>query len=155
MEIDFSDLLKEDDQSPIHPREVFLTLERHSSFSFLRDVQADVLDQWFDARTNRDTVIKLNVGSGKTVVGLLVLQSSINEGAGPCVFVSPDNLLVEQTVTEARRLGIDITTDETDGAFRRGERILAVNIHKIFNGRSVFGVGTAGTKIPIGMILPH
>lgn len=49
-----------------HPREIFLTLDKDKDFSFLRDVQADVLDRWFEDREERDSVIKLNVGSGKT-----------------------------------------------------------------------------------------
>jgi hypothetical protein len=35
-------------------------------------------------------VIKQNTGGGKTVVGLLVAQSSLNEGVGPAAYVVPD-----------------------------------------------------------------
>ena len=78
MAIDFSDLLNEADEVSLHPRDIFFTLNRASSFSFPRDIQTEVMNRWFESRNNRDNVIKLNVGSGKTLVGLLLLQSSLN-----------------------------------------------------------------------------
>lgn len=151
MDIDFDKLLGADDEAPTNPRDLFLTLDKASSFAFLRDIQSDVLDAWYEDRDQRDSVIKLNVGSGKTLVGLLLLQSSLNEGVGPTVYVCPDNLLIEQVVEEAGRLGIDVTTDANDAAFRAGTRILVINIYKLFNGRSVFGVGQQ--RIEIGSII--
>ena len=139
MDIDFDKLLGGDDEAPTNPRDIFLTLDKAPGFSFLRDVQSDVLDAWSDDRDRRDSVIKLNVGSGKTLVGLLILQSCLNEGHGPAVYVCPDNLLVEQVSEEAGRLGIEVTTDPYDAAFQSGSRILVINIYKLFNGRSVFG----------------
>ena len=38
----------------------------------------------------------MNTGGGKTVVGLLMLKSCLNEGVGPAVYVTPDNYLVSQ-----------------------------------------------------------
>ena len=61
--------------------------------------------------------------------------------------------LVEQVVAEAKRLGIDVTTDPTDLSFRAGGKILVTNVHRLFNGRSVFGVGAAGEKIGIGTVV--
>lgn len=151
MDIDFDKLFGSDTDAPTNPRDLFLTLDKASSFSFLRDIQSDVLDAWFDDRDRRDSIIKLNVGSGKTLVGLLILQSSLNEGIGPAVYVCPDNLLVEQVVEEAGRLGVDVTTDACDAAFQSGSRILVVNIYKLFNGRSVFGVGQQ--RIEIGSVI--
>ena len=53
----------------------------------------------------------MNTGSGKTVVGLLLLKSCINENKGKCVYVVPDNYLVEQVIKEANDLGINVTKD--------------------------------------------
>lgn len=153
VEINFEKLLGEDIDVPTNPRDIFLTLDRSSEFSFLRDVQSDVLDAWYKEADARDSVIKLNVGSGKTLVGLLILRSSLNAEVGPAVYICPDNFLVEQVVAEANRLGIDVTTDTNDLAFRSGSKILVTNVYKLFNGRSVFGVGTAGEKIEIGSIV--
>ncbi|MGI8568250.1 MAG: DEAD/DEAH box helicase family protein [Methylocella sp.] len=153
MEIDFEKLFGDDEDAPTNPRDIFLTLDKAPEFSFLRDIQSDVLDAWYNEPNARDAVIKLNVGSGKTLVGLLILQSSLNAVIGPAVFVCPDNFLVEQVVKEAERLGIDVTTDANDYSFRSSGKILVANIYKVFNGRSVFGVGPAGERIEIGSIV--
>lgn len=153
MDIDFEKLLGEEESAPTNPRDIFLTLDKGPEFSFLRDIQSDVLDAWYKNCDAKDSVIKLNVGSGKTLVGLLILQSSLNAGIGPAVFICPDNFLVEQAASEANRLGIPVTTDTSDYSFRAGKKILITNVYKLFNGRSVFGVGTTGEKIEIGSII--
>ena len=90
MSIDFSDMLDGDDEAVLQPRDIFFTLDREPNFSFPRDIQTEVMNRWFEKRDERDNVIKLNVGSGKTLVGLLLLQSSLNENKGPALYVSPD-----------------------------------------------------------------
>lgn len=77
MPVYFSDMLDSDDELVLHPRDIFFTLNRAPKFSFPRDIKTEVMNRWFEARHNRDNVIKLNVGSGKTLVGLLLLQSSL------------------------------------------------------------------------------
>jgi hypothetical protein len=153
MDIDFDRLFGDEEELPTNPRDIFVTLDRSPEFSFLRDVQSDVLDGWYRQPDTKDSVIKLNVGSGKTLVGLLILQSCLNAGVGPAVFVCPDKFLVEQVEDEAARLGIDVTTDTNDYAFSSGKKILVTNIYKLFNGRSVFGVGSSGERISIGSIV--
>lgn len=151
MAIDFSDMLGNEDEDVVHPRDIFFTLNRTPQFSFPRDIQTEVMNQWFDRRDEKDSVIKLNVGSGKTLVGLLLLQSSLNEGKGPALYVAPDNQLAQQVIQEAEALGMDITDDPRDGSYAAGERICVVNVYKLFNGRSVFGVGTG--EINIGTVI--
>lgn len=92
-------------------------------------------------------------GSGKTVIGLLMLKSSLNEGCGQAVYVVPDSFLVSQVLNEANKLGIDVTVDENSLLFRRGKSILVVNIHKLINGKSVFGMRETSSNIPIGSIV--
>jgi replicative superfamily II helicase len=99
-------------QVPIEPRKIFSTLSRSEKFKRPTDEQADVLDGWFEARQRRDLTIKMNTGSGKTLVGLLLLQSSLNEGCGPAAYICPDSYLVEQVTAEAKELGITTTSDE-------------------------------------------
>ncbi|MFL2778486.1 MAG: DEAD/DEAH box helicase family protein [Paracoccus marcusii] len=151
--IDLSDIFGETNDAPANPREIFSLLNKEKRFSFLRDVQSDVLDAWFKDRDRRDTIIKLNTGGGKTTVGLLILQSCMNSGVFPAVFIAPDIYLAKQAVKEATSLGLAITEDEKDPAFRSGTKILVTNIYKIFNGKSVFGVGRGGVKIPIGAVV--
>jgi len=145
--VDFSDLLDDDETAVIDPRDIFLTLARDKRFSFPRDIQTEVIA----VRDQRDTVIKLNVGSGKTVVGLLLLQSSLNENKGPALYVCPDIQLTNQVVEEAKSLGIEVTEDPRDPAYASGQKICVINIYKLFNGKSVFGVSSA--KLGIGTVV--
>ena len=151
MAIDFSGMLDDDDDDVLHPREVFFTLDRGPGFSFPRDIQTEVMNRWFDDRDQPDSVIKLNVGSGKTLVGLLLLQSSINEGKGPALYVAPDKQLSQQVIREAEALGLEVTEDPRDADYQAGEKICVVNVYKLFNGKSVFGVGAS--KINIGTVV--
>lgn len=151
MAIDFSGMLDNDDEDVLHPREVFFTLDREPGFSFPRDIQTEVMNHWFDNRDQPDNVVKLNVGSGKTLVGLLLLQSSINEGKGPALYVAPDKQLSQQVVMEAEALGLEVTDDPRDADYAAGEKICVVNVYKLFNGKSVFGVGAS--RINIGTVV--
>ena len=151
MPIDFSDLLNDDDEITLHPRDIFFTLNRAPTFSFPRDIQTEVMNHWYDARDNPDNVIKLNVGSGKTLVGLLLLQSSLNERKGPALYVSPDNQLSLQVIQEANALGISVTDDPRDADYAAGAKICVINVYKLFNGKSVFGIGSS--QIDIGTVV--
>ena len=151
MPIDFSDMLDDDDEVALHPRDIFFTLNRDSNFSFPRDIQTEVMNSWFERRDSRDNVIKLNVGSGKTLVGLLLLKSSLNERKGPALYVSPDNQLLLQVMQEAQALGLEVTDDPRDPDYAAGTKICVVNVYKLFNGKSVFGVGAS--RIGIGTVV--
>lgn len=153
MPIDFADLLGDEDSPIIHPRDIFFTLSRDPAYTFPRDIQTEVLNSWFDERAKEDTIIKLNVGSGKTLVGLLILQSSINEGAGPSLYVAPDKQLAQQVIDEATALGLTVTDNPRDPRYLSGEIICVINIYKLFNGKSVFGVGSSRKKIDIGAVI--
>ncbi|MBX5159628.1 MULTISPECIES: DEAD/DEAH box helicase [Rhizobium] len=135
------------------PRRIFTTLKRDPKFKRPSDEQGDVLDGWLAAKDQASVTLKMNTGSGKTIVGLLCLQSSLNEGKGPAVYVVPDNFLIRQVVSEAEALGVAVTEDHTDAAFLAGDTILVINIWKLVNGRSAFGVGQGGAKIRIGSIV--
>jgi replicative superfamily II helicase len=50
--------------------------------------------------------VKLHTGQGKTLVGLLMLQSRLNAGKGPVVYLCPDHFLIAQTCEQARQFGI-------------------------------------------------
>lgn len=141
MPLDFGKLTAGEQAPLISPREIFTSLpDRADDFGYLRDVQGQVLDAWFERRSERDLLIKMNTGTGKTAVGILMLQSSLNEGKGPALYVSPDNYLAQQVRQQVwAGLGIDTVDDPEDPAYLRGEAIAVVNIHKLINGISVFG----------------
>ena len=153
MPIDFSDLFNDDndDGLTIHPREIFSGLHREPDFAFPRDIQTEVMNQWYGRRDEQDTVIKLNVGSGKTLVGLLLLQSSLNERKGPALYVTPTKQLVKQVMEEADSLGIDITDDPKCSDYHGSKKICVVTVQRLFNGRSIFGVGMS--KLKIGTVI--
>lgn len=137
-----------------HPRAIFAALSsKITRFEYLRDVQREVFDKWFEERDKPDLVVKMNTGNGKTVVGLLLLKSSLNEGLGPAAYLTPDTYLAEQVLATARDLGLSVSNDPRDSAVIQGQSILVSTIHTLFNGRSKFGVGTEGRKIRLGSVL--
>lgn len=138
----------------VRPQDIFSLLpEKSKRYQYLRDVQGAVLSDWYAKRAEKDLVLKMNTGSGKTIVGLLALKSCMNEGVGPAVYVAPTTYLVDQVKAEAESLGIGTTDDVTSPRFQRGKDILVINIYKLLNGKSVFGVGQEGSKIDIGSIV--
>lgn len=85
--IDFTQLGLNTFQKQINPRDIFMGLtNKTEKYQYPRDVQGEVWKQWFEQRNNRDTIIKMNTGSGKTVVALMILQSCLNEGIGPAKY---------------------------------------------------------------------
>ena len=58
------------------------------------------------AADERDLAIKMNTGAGKTLVGLLILQSCLNEHRGPALYVTPSPYLAEQVTDQAALLGV-------------------------------------------------
>ena len=139
--------------TPIEPREIFMTLpQKDKRYEYPRDVQSDVWKKWFDVRNDKNCIIKMNTGSGKTVVGLMILQSCLNEGKGPAVYVVPDNYLVAQVCEEAKKLGILAVTDRDDYSYTENKAILVTTIFALVNGHSVFGMRSTN-NYPIGSIL--
>ena len=111
----------------INPRDIFNVLSsKDAKYQYPRDVQADVWKEWYARRNEVDLVVKMNTGGGKTVVGLLILKSCLNEQAGPAVYVAPDPYLVGQVVEEAKKLGLEVTTNKDSPRFLKGKAVLVV-----------------------------
>ena len=71
----------------IEPREIFMTLpSKAPGYGYPRDVQSEVWKKWFNIRNEKNVILKMNTGSGKTVVGLIMLQSCLNEEKGPAIY---------------------------------------------------------------------
>lgn len=140
--------------SSLNPREIFQALPKTGSkFQYPRDVQTQIWNKWLARKDSSNLVVKMNTGGGKTIVGLMILKSCLNEGKGPAVYIVPDKYLVEQVIGEAASIGIDTTTDPKDFRYISGKSILVTNIYKLVNGKSVFGVGDDGVKLAIGSIV--
>jgi replicative superfamily II helicase len=155
--VDFNKLLNRDaSPEPINPSDIFHSLPRSDTkFDYLRDVQGEVLKAWNTRRAERDIVIKMNTGSGKTLVGLLMLQSLLNEGIGPVLYLCPTKQLVEQAYQTAKDIGMPVVTDgtttELPHEFLNSEAIYVTTFKKLFNGRSVFGIpGSVRPQVSVG-----
>lgn len=138
------------------PQELYKTLDRKSVAGPLRPAQEYILNEWYNNhRDDKDIVIKLHTGEGKTLIGLLILQSMINAKEGPCLYVCPNIYLVSQVCTEAEKFGIPCCTIGDDkqipDEFLSGEKILITHAHKIFNGKSVFGIDN--NYVSVGAII--
>lgn len=151
--VDFSKIGRIKKNQAIEPRDLFMSLpKKETRFEYPRDVQTEVWKQWFETRNNKNNIIKMNTGSGKTTVGLVILQSSLNEGVGPAVYVVP-SYLITQVEEEALALGIKTTQDENSLEYLDKKAILIINIQKLINGKSVFGLRDSGMNISIGSII--
>ncbi|MCK5102273.1 MAG: DEAD/DEAH box helicase family protein, partial [Cyclobacteriaceae bacterium] len=144
--VDFKELLgKKELTLEIEPISIFNDLDQESDKSFIRPPQEKILEKWYnDFRDQKDTIVKLPTGQGKTLIGLLILQSFLNENEGPVVYICPNNYLVEQTIKQAESFGIKTTKVGVDNriplSYLNSEAILVATCKKIFNGKSQFGV---------------
>jgi replicative superfamily II helicase len=103
------------------------------------------------SRAEKDAVVKLHTGGGKTLVALLMAQSVMNETGGPVLYLAPTNQLVEQALTKSREYGIS-TGRYTKGQplaaeFHDGKSVLVGAYETLFNGRSKFGVRGSGQEV--------
>ncbi|MCX5450277.1 DEAD/DEAH box helicase family protein [Streptomyces nigrescens] len=142
-----------DSEALLRPRDIYAGLASRP-WPYLRHEQGEVLDKWFDQREQRDVVIKQNTGGGKTAVGLLIAQSTLNEGIGKAVYLTPDNYLVKQVREEATKLGVATTDDPHDPAFLTTQAVLVTNYQKLINGKSAFGVvGDSKEPVDLGIVV--
>lgn len=138
------------------PCELYSTLDRKSVAGPLRPAQEYVLNEWYENHyDDRDLVIKLHTGEGKTLIGLLMLQSKINSQNGPCIYICPNVYLASQVCSEAEKFGIPYCEIDSDNQipdeFLCGEKILITHAHKVFNGKSIFGIGN--NYINVGTVI--
>lgn len=152
MPLDLNALSSAGDKPLVEPRDIFASLGGRP-WPRLRVEQDQVLKAWFERRTEKDLVIKQNTGGGKTVVGLLAAQSSLNEGVSPAAYLVPDTYLVKQVLKEARQLGIAVTDDPRSHAFLAGQAILVCTFEKVVNGRSTFGLAGDPYATRLGAIV--
>lgn len=153
--IDFKQKLQETKvEKPLSPIEIYNKLDRSAAASGpLRKIQEDVLSEWYKNRfDDRDIIVKLHTGQGKTLIGLLMLQAKLNADKGPCLFVCPNIQLAQQVALDATKFGINYcflgqgdTIIPTD--FIDGKTILITYVQKVFNGRSIFGLDMDGEKV--------
>ena len=133
------------------PKELFMRLPKPPGVDDLWQSQAEALDEWFERRQQKDLVLKLNTGGGKTLVGLLMAQSTLIENGGPVLFLCATNQLAKQTISQATPFGIP-TVPYTTGQvlhseFVNSKAIMIASYQALFHGFSKFGVTGGHTEI--------
>ncbi len=158
--VDFDRLLGgESNANETDPLKIFERLDKQVTKEDLRTNQETILKNWHENHLDKkDVIVKLHTGEGKTLLGLLMLQSSLNAGLGPAIFLCPDTYLVKQATREAESFGIKTVLACEDRKlpldFRNSKAILITTCQKLFNGKSVFAVSGSGKDIvPIGALV--
>jgi replicative superfamily II helicase len=129
---------------PVDPILIYEKLDRTSDKGPLRPAQTMILEEWYqNRRAQKDLIIKMHTGQGKTLIGLLILQSKLNEDLGPALYLCPNNHLVDQTVAQAKQFGIACATAPGDlpTEFLESKQILVTSVQKLFNGLTKFKLG--------------
>ncbi len=141
----FSKLSVPDEPSKaIHPIDIFQGARiRDTNINDLWLAQGDALREWHSLREQGDLAIVLNTGAGKTLVGLLIAQSLVNETQRQVVYACSSIQLVQQTADKAEGYGLPVTTYyqqqfSTDNLYQRSEAPCITTYQALFNGRSRF-----------------
>jgi replicative superfamily II helicase len=134
------------------PIKIYETLDRASDKGPLRPSQLYVLQTWYSTFKNyTDIIIKLHTGSGKTLIGLLILQSRLNVHGLPVVYFCPNKFLVDQTSEQAKQFGIKHCcvdhNNQLPNEFLSGKAILIATTQLLFNGLTKFGIGRESIKL--------
>lgn len=104
--------------------------------------QGDALRSWHKIRAKHDVGVVLNTGAGKTLVGLLMAKSLVNETRGKVLYACSSIQLVDQTVSKANGYGLPVTSyfrgNFSNDLFHRGKAPCITTYQALFNGRSIF-----------------
>ena len=126
---------------PTNPIKLFETLPNlENTPNDLWRGQYKALTDWEEVRKKQDVLISLNTGAGKTIIGLLIAQSLVNESIENVIYVCSTIDLVRQTAAEADRIGIDYTVrvqqQFSNDRFETGKAFCITTYAALFNGYS-------------------
>ena len=135
----------------INPIEIYETLDRASDKNALRPAQFSVLTDWWNKHQSlKDVILKLHTGQGKTLLGLLILQSKLNQNSGSALYLCPTQNLVNQTCEQAKQFGFKFCKIGQDknipNDFLESKSILITSVQKLFNGLTKFGINNQSEK---------
>jgi Type III restriction enzyme, res subunit/Helicase C-terminal domain len=130
-------------ERPVDPIVIFQRARvSDSSINDLWLAQGDALRKWHEHRNENDIAVSLNTGAGKTLVGLLMGQSLVNETRSSVVYVCSSIQLVLQTEKKANGYGLPVTRyvekNFSNDLFSKGEALCVTTYQALFNGRSIF-----------------
>lgn len=128
---------------PTDLKQLFDSLDRHASHTELRPAQSEAVRSLTERRGERDLVLKISTGAGKTAVALTYLQSYMEETEGPVVYLCPTIQLVEQVCEEGAHLGIKAVSylggkTHPDPEAMAGHAVLVCTYSKLFNAKTTF-----------------
>lgn len=134
------------------PRKLFNSLVKPEGVNELYASQSEVLGKWHNTRSIPDRIIKLPTGGGKSLVGLLIAQSSLNELKSPALYAVPTRQLVKQVCDEAARFGIAAepylsAKAGIPNSVLDSTAVCVLTYEALFNGRSKFGTPTKVAEI--------
>lgn len=140
---DFGSLAKDSSaEVPATLAELFRQLDRKTTHTSLRPAQSAALAALDQQLTERDIIMKLSTGSGKTVLGLVYAEMMRRKYKGdPVVYLCPTTQLVEQVVVSGQAVGVSVATFPRGSlpyAALSGEAVLACTYDKLFTANSVF-----------------
>jgi tetratricopeptide (TPR) repeat protein len=141
--MDFSKLGKARKSSePSTLLELFDQLDRKASHNSLRPVQIEALNGLQAQIAERDVLLKVSTGSGKTVVGLVFAEFMRRRYQGePVVYLCPTLQLVDQVLQGAAAIGVNAAAYPSEGlpldGFA-GKSVLVCTYDRLFNARSTF-----------------
>ena len=145
MTFDFSKLNITGQQAkPTHPIDIFQGAAiTDGNINDLWLGQGDALREWYANSDKSDVAVVLNTGAGKTLVGLLIAQSLVNETRRQVVYACSSIQLVEQTATKAEGYGLTAATYyrqkfSQGDSYYRAEAPCVTTYQALFNGKSRF-----------------
>lgn len=142
--IDFTNLVgKEGDKVDYDLHAIYASLDVKSSHTELRTAQKEAIKSLAEREGERDLVLKVSTGSGKTTVGLLYLYGHMLTSKKPVVYLCPTVQLVDQVIGEAKNLGIPAFSYPQgqpipEAACLRGEAVVVCTYEKLFNAKTTF-----------------
>ncbi len=126
-----------------NPLKIFETLTLRGTVENIWDPQSEALRSWDAVRQKHDVVIEMNTGGGKTLIGVLIAQSLVNETAGQVLYVCPTIQLIEQARMRAEECGLEVATYyegnwSNEQVFSGAYGPCLTNYAAVFNGKSIF-----------------
>ena len=126
-----------------NPLKIFETLTLRGTVENIWDPQSEALRSWHAVREKPDIVIEMNTGGGKTLIGILLAQSLVNETAGQVLYVCPTIQLIEQARMRAEECGLEVATYyegnwSNEHVFSGAYGPCLTNYAAVFNGKSIF-----------------
>lgn len=150
--IDFGSLVGSKSEEVTYDLEKFYgALDVKGTHTEPRPAQREAMRALTERCNEKDLVLKVSTGAGKTTVGLLYLYGFMRTSREPVVFLCPTVQLIDQVLEEAQRLGIAARAYPKGEPYPpqeciRGEAVLVCTYEKLFNAKSTF------TRSDVGLI---